>query len=51
MAAQIRDWVHWKVAFNYQMARATKTTMDVYTERVGVCRDYQHLAVTIDALR
>ena len=47
MAAQIRDWVHWKVAFNYQMARATKTAMDVYTERVGVCRDYQHLAVTL----
>lgn len=47
MAAQIRDWVHWKVAFNYQMARATKTAMDVYTERVGVCRDYQHLAITL----
>lgn len=47
LAAQIRDWVHWKVAFNYQMARATKTAMDVYTERVGVCRDYQHLAITL----
>ena len=47
LAAQIRDWVHWKVAFNYMMARATKTAMDVYTERVGVCRDYQHLAITL----
>jgi transglutaminase-like putative cysteine protease len=47
LAASIRDWVHEKVAFNYQMARATKTAMDVYTERVGVCRDYQHLAVTL----
>jgi transglutaminase-like putative cysteine protease len=47
LAASIRDWVHEKVAFNYKMARATKTAMDVYSERVGVCRDYQHLAVTL----
>jgi len=47
LAASIRDWVHQKVAFNYKMARATKTAMDVYSERVGVCRDYQHLAVTL----
>jgi transglutaminase-like putative cysteine protease len=46
-AAAIRDWVHEKVAFNYQTARPTKTAMDVYTERVGVCRDYQHLAITL----
>lgn len=46
-AVAIRDWVHEKVSFNYQMARPTKTAMDVYTERVGVCRDYQHLAVTL----
>ena len=46
-AAAIRDWVHWKVAFNYKMARSTKTAMDVFTERVGVCRDFQHLAVTL----
>ena len=47
LAASIRDWVHQKVAFNYKMARATKTAMDVYSERVGVCRDYQHLAITL----
>lgn len=46
LAATIRDWVHEKVAFNYKMARSTKTAMDVFTERVGVCRDYQHLAIT-----
>ena len=46
-AVAIRDWVHEKVAFNYQAARPTKTAMDVYTERVGVCRDYQHLAITL----
>ena len=46
-AAAIRDWVHEKVAFNYQMARPTKTAMNVFLERVGVCRDYQHLAIAL----
>jgi transglutaminase-like putative cysteine protease len=42
----ICNWVHSHVAFNYQHARPTKTALDVYTERVGVCRDFQHLAIT-----
>ena len=42
----ICNWVHNKVTFNYAQARPTKTAMDVYTERVGVCRDFQHLAIT-----
>ncbi len=46
-ASAIRDWVHEKVAFNYKTARPTKTAMDVFTERIGVCRDYQHLAITL----
>jgi len=46
-AAAIRDWVHEKVRFDYNAARPTKTAMDVFTERVGVCRDFQHLAVTL----
>jgi transglutaminase-like putative cysteine protease len=46
-ASAIRDWVHEKVAFNYKTARPTKTAMDVYTERIGVCRDFQHLAITL----
>jgi transglutaminase-like putative cysteine protease len=43
---EICNWVHNKVAFNYQHARPTKTAMDVFTERIGVCRDFQHLAIT-----
>ncbi len=39
-------WVNQKVTFGYNFARPTKTALDVYTERVGVCRDFQHLAVT-----
>jgi transglutaminase-like putative cysteine protease len=46
-AVAIRDWVHEKVAFNYNAARPTKTSTDVFIERVGVCRDFQHLAITL----
>lgn len=42
----ICNWVNNKVAFNYHHARPTKTALDVFTERVGVCRDFQHLAIT-----
>ncbi len=41
----ICDWVHRKVTFGYEFARPTKTALDVYTERAGVCRDFQHLAI------
>jgi transglutaminase-like putative cysteine protease len=44
--AAICDWVHEKVVFGYQYARPTKTALDVFIERLGVCRDFQHLAVT-----
>jgi transglutaminase-like putative cysteine protease len=39
-------WVHSKVTFGYQFANPTRTALGVYTERVGVCRDFQHLAIT-----
>ncbi|MFC5861041.1 transglutaminase family protein [Acidicapsa dinghuensis] len=42
----ICSWIHSKVTFNYATARATRTALGVFTERVGVCRDFQHLAVT-----
>jgi transglutaminase-like putative cysteine protease len=42
----ICDWVYQKVTFGYNYARSTKTALDVYTERLGVCRDFQHLAIT-----
>jgi transglutaminase-like putative cysteine protease len=40
------DWVHAKVTFGYPFARPTRTALDVFTERIGVCRDFQHLAIT-----
>src|ERR1022692_1711438 len=37
----ICNWVHQSVSFGYQFARVTKTAVDVYKERQGVCRDFQ----------
>jgi transglutaminase-like putative cysteine protease len=42
----IVEWVHANVTFGYQFARPTKTATDVFRERQGVCRDFQHLAIT-----
>jgi len=41
----IVNWIHARVEFGYHHARSTRTALDVYTERVGVCRDFQHLAI------
>ena len=40
------DWVHRHLTFGYEFARPTRTAMEVFNERVGVCRDFQHLAIT-----
>ncbi len=42
----ICDWVKGHLIFDYVRARPTRTALDTYAERVGVCRDYQHLAIT-----
>ncbi len=44
--AAVCTWVNNKVRGDYRAARPTKTAMDVFTERIGVCRDFQHLAIT-----
>ena len=41
----ICDFVHNHIAFGYEHARATKTALEAYQERRGVCRDYAHLAI------
>ena len=43
----ICDFVHNHITFDYQQARATRTAWEAYNERVGVCRDYAHLAVAL----
>ena len=46
-AKAVVDWVHDYVTFGYQYARSTKTALDVMNERRGVCRDFQHLCITL----
>jgi transglutaminase-like putative cysteine protease len=43
----ICDWVQQHITFGYQFARPNKSALDVYAERQGVCRDFQHLAITL----
>lgn len=43
----ILDYVHSKITFGYAFARPTKSAFDAYAERMGVCRDYAHLALTL----
>jgi transglutaminase-like putative cysteine protease len=40
------DYVHRHLRFDYQLARATRTAAEAHAERVGVCRDFAHLALT-----
>ena len=41
----ICDFVHRHITFGYQHARPTRTAWEAYEERLGVCRDFTHLAV------
>jgi transglutaminase-like putative cysteine protease len=41
------DYVHGHLRFDYLQARSTRTAYEAHQERVGVCRDFAHLAVTL----
>ena len=41
------DFVHQHLTFGYQFARATRTAFEAFQERLGVCRDFAHLAITL----
>jgi len=43
----ICDFVHNHITFGYQDARSTRTAYDAYQERIGVCRDFAHLAIAL----
>jgi len=43
----ICSWVHSHIRFDYQLARRTRSAYEGYEERVGVCRDFTHLAITL----
>jgi transglutaminase-like putative cysteine protease len=43
----ICDYAHDRICFGYQHARNDRTASEGHEERVGVCRDFAHLAVTL----
>ena len=43
----ICDFVNSHLRFGYPHARATRTAVEAFVERRGVCRDFAHLAVTL----
>jgi transglutaminase-like putative cysteine protease len=43
----ICDYVHHRISFGYHHARCDRTASEGHDERVGVCRDFAHLAVTL----
>ncbi|CAN1724052.1 Transglutaminase family protein [Hyphomicrobium sp. 1Nfss2.1] len=42
----ISNFVHGHITFGYQHARATRTALEAFEERKGVCRDFAHLMIT-----
>lgn len=40
------DFVNQHLKFDYMTARVTRTAVEAYRERQGVCRDFTHLAIT-----
>ena len=43
----ICDYVHDRISFGYHHARGDRTAFEGHEERIGVCRDFAHLAVTL----
>ena len=43
----ICDFTHRHIEFGYHHARRTRTAWEAYTEGIGVCRDYAHLAIAL----
>jgi transglutaminase-like putative cysteine protease len=41
------DFVHQHIKFDYLKARSTRTAFEAFNERIGVCRDFAHLALTL----
>ncbi len=43
----ICDYVHERIVFGYENARADRTASEGHSEQVGVCRDFAHLAISL----
>ncbi|MCE4226384.1 transglutaminase family protein [Methylobacterium sp. C25] len=43
----IVDYAHERIRFDYQLADSTRSAHDGHAQRVGVCRDFAHLAIAL----
>ena len=43
----IRSWIHTNVSYQYNTTGPTTTALDIVHQRVGVCRDFTHLAIAL----
>jgi len=43
----ICDFTNKHITFGYHNARSTRTAYEAFEEKIGVCRDYAHLAITL----
>lgn len=43
----ICDFVHQHIKFSYAHASSTRTAFGAYQDKIGVCRDFTHLAITL----
>lgn len=46
-AQAIVAYAHERITFGYEHARPTRTALEAHEERIGVCRDFAHLAITL----
>ena len=44
---KVVDWVHDEITYRPGTTTSTTTAQDVFVQRVGVCRDFAHLAITL----
>jgi transglutaminase-like putative cysteine protease len=43
----IRSWIHQNIKYQYGITNASTTALDVARNRIGVCRDFTHLAIAL----
>ena len=43
----IRTWIHKNIKYQYGVTDASTTALDVARNRIGVCRDFTHLAIAL----
>jgi transglutaminase-like putative cysteine protease len=43
----IRTWIHKNITYQYGVTDASTTALDLARNRIGVCRDFTHLAIAL----